>query len=67
MVPDVDGNSRTADGAAITAWIGWVFSHLATTNLVLQFVVLVIALISGLYALVYHRYRLNAITRHDHR
>lgn len=63
----VDSSTRAADGAAIAAWVGWIFSHLANTNLVLQFVVLVIALISGIYALCYHRYRLKSALRHEQR
>ena len=54
-------HERIADGAAITAWVGWFFSHITAANEILQFIVLVIALISGTYALLYHRRRLKAM------
>jgi hypothetical protein len=55
----VVSHERLADGAAITAWVGWFFSHLTAANEFLQFIALVIAIISGLYAWAYHAKRLR--------
>jgi hypothetical protein len=55
-------SERVADGAAITAWIGWFFSHLTATNELLQFIVLVIAIGSGSYAWAYHAKKLRQIS-----
>jgi len=52
-------HERLADGAAITAWVGWFFSHLTATNEFLQFIALVIAIISGVYAWAFHAKRLR--------
>ena len=54
-------HERLANGGAITAWVGWFFSHLSAVNEVIQFIVLMIALVSGMYALIYHRKRLEAM------
>ena len=54
-------HSKVADGAAITTWIAYFFSHLTETNAVLQFISLIIALISGIYALLYHAKRFKQI------
>jgi hypothetical protein len=58
---EVSAHDRIADGAALTAWIGYFFSHLTAANEVLQFIVLCIALVSGTYALLFHRKRLKAM------
>jgi len=54
-------HSKTADGAAAVTWTAWALSHLTETNAVLQFIVLVIALISGIYALAFHYRRLQKL------
>ena len=54
---------RVADGAAITTWIAYFVSHLTETNAVLQFIVLCIAIVSGIYALLYHSKRWEDLNR----
>jgi hypothetical protein len=51
-------HARVADGAAITTWVAFFFSHVAQYNALLQFFALIIAIISGLYAIRYHAKKL---------
>jgi hypothetical protein len=54
-------SSKTADSAAVVTWTAWGLSHLAEANAVLQFIVLCIALVSGIYALAFHYTRYSRL------
>lgn len=49
-----DNERGVADAAAVFTWAAWIFTHLAEINIVLQFFVLLLAVISGLFAIYWH-------------
>ena len=57
---DMDHN-KTADGAAVVSWVAYLFSHLTAANDFLQFVALIVAIASGIYACRYHAKRIRQI------
>jgi len=49
-------HSKTADGAVAVSWLGFILSHLAEANQILQFILLILSIFSALYAIrYYHR------------
>ena len=54
-------NSKTADGAAIVTWAAYFISHIKGANDFLQFVALIVAIASGIYACRYHAKRIRQI------
>ena len=54
MYPIKMDHTKAADGAAALTWIAWVIAHLAQINEILQFIVLVLGIISALFAIRYH-------------
>jgi hypothetical protein len=53
--------SKTADGAAVVTWAAYFISHIAAANDILQFVALIVAIASGIYACRYHAKRIRQI------
>lgn len=45
---------QAADSAAVVSWLAWILGHLAQINDVLQFVLLVLGIVSAIFAIRYH-------------
>jgi hypothetical protein len=60
-------STAKADGAAIATWVAYFLSHLTETNQLLQFFCLVLGLISGIYALLYHILRWRRLKKEHER
>ena len=62
-------NSRTdfADGAVALSWLGWLSSHIAELNPIMQFASFMVAILSGLFAIYAHSQMLKLRRQHaDH-
>ena len=46
--------SKAADAAAATTWAAWFLAHVSEINAVLQTMVLVLGVFTGLFALYWH-------------
>jgi len=56
---NTDHNSRLADTATVTTWGAWLISNITAINDVIQFFILLIGLITGIFALAWHIHRWN--------
>jgi hypothetical protein len=54
VVNHTSSERGVADAAAAFTWAAWLWTHLAEVNTVLQFFVLILAVISGLFAIYWH-------------
>jgi len=54
-------HSKTADGAAVVTWVAYFAAHISAANDFLQFIALIVAIGSGIYAWRYHAKRLRQI------
>lgn len=54
-------HSKTADGAAVVTWVAYFTAHISAANDFLQFIALLVAIGSGIYAWRYHAKRLRQI------
>lgn len=45
---------KLADSGAVVSWAGWIVSHVAAINALLQTVLLVVSIAAGLVAIRYH-------------
>lgn len=48
---------HTADAAVAVTWSAWIISHISQINEVLQFFLLLLGLVSAVYAALWHRKR----------
>lgn len=49
-----DLHRKLADSGAVASWMGWIVSHVAAINALLQTVLLVVSIVAGLVAIRYH-------------
>ena len=52
-------HERAADVSVVLSWGFWFFAHIVEINQVLQFIALICAVIASIFAILYHRKRLN--------
>ena len=58
-------STTKADGAAVAVWAAYFISHLTETNQLLQFFCLLLGLISGIYATLYHIMRWRRLKKEN--
>lgn len=47
-------DTRIADTAAAAPWVIWLWAHIAQVNSILQAICLIVGIVSGICAIVYH-------------